>query len=159
MTKESIKAYTARIAQATKTELVVIMYEIILEDIKEAKSAWETSDMEKYRKDLKHSSSFVYELMRTLDYNYPIAFQLMSLYIYTNKCIIRAIHEKNPELLEGAKLVIDKLCAGFQGICKEDLSGPVMKNTPKLYAGLTYSKGALNEIDIDPGLNRRGFKA
>lgn len=159
MKKESMQAYTARITQASRTELIVIMYDIILEDIEEAKIAYQNSDMDKYVKTLKHASNFVYELMRNLDYQYKIAFDLISLYIYVNKCIITAIYEKKVEGLASVQLVIQKLMIGFEGICREDLSGPVMQNAPQIYAGLTYGRGSLNEIDIDLGQYNRGFKA
>lgn len=159
MTKELIQAYTARITQASKTELVVITYEIILSDIKEAQTAFENGDNSQYSKVLKHASIVINELMRSLDYQHEISYNLMSLYIYVSKCVIEANYQKNAELLENAAIVIRTLRKGFEEICSHDLSGPVMQNVQQLYAGFTYGKGTLNEVYIDPQERNRGFKA
>lgn len=159
MTKELLQAYTARITQATKTELIVIVYEIILSDIKDAQSAYQTGDMTIFVKDLKHAMLSLKELMGSLDYRYKLSFDLMSLYIYVNKALLTAVFQKKADTLDTANSVLIKLMAGFEGICKEDLSGPVMQNTQQLYAGLTYGKGVLNEVLLDPREQSRGFKA
>jgi len=159
MTNELMQACTARIAQASKTELVVIVYEIILSDIEAAQTAYQNGDIDVFIKDLKHAQRFLSELMGALDYKYKISFDLMSLYIYVNKALITAIFHKDPETLTTADSVLRKLMVGFQGICKEDLSGPVMQNTQQLYVGLTYGKGVLNEVYLDPKGQNRGFKA
>ena len=159
MTKELIQAYTARITQASKTELVVITYEILLSDIKEAQTAFEDGDISQYSKVLKHASIVINELMRSLDYQHEVSYNLMSLYIYVSKCVIDANHQKSTEFLEHAVIVIQKLMEGFKEISSQDMSGPVMQNTQQLYAGLTYGKGTLNEVYIDPKEHNRGFKA
>jgi len=55
--------------------------------------------------------------------------------------------------------VLKKLLIGFEGVSKEDHSGPMMRNTQQLYAGLTYGKGKLNETYIDLNSRNRGFTA
>ncbi len=159
MTKDLIQAYTARVTQASKTELVVIMYEIILEDIKAAKIFYKSNDIESYTKELKHGQRFLNELMGNLNYKYNLSYDLLTLYIFANKAIITAIYKKTPEKLDGAEIVLEKLYNGFKEISKEDTSGPVMQNTQQLYAGLTYGKGVLNETFIDPQQQNRGFMA
>lgn len=154
-----MKEYIARIAQASRTELTVIIYEIIITDIKESQDAFGRQDLTEYTKSLKHAQKFLNELMGTLDYQYPISYRFMSLYLYVNKRIITAMFSKNPDLLESAVSVISKLKQSFAAISKEDKSGPVMKNTQQLYAGLTYGKGILNETYIDPIEHNRGFRA
>ena len=44
MTQEQIQTYTLRVSQASPCELVVIMYDIILDDIKNAKAAKSAGD-------------------------------------------------------------------------------------------------------------------
>jgi flagellar protein FliS len=127
--------------------------------MKEAVESYQNGDMIMYEKVLRHASGFINELMRILDYRYEISFQLMSLYTYVNKCLMTARFQKNPEELTIVNSVISKLLTGFEGICKEDLTGPVMQNTQQLYAGLTYGKGVLNEVSIDQREQNRGFKA
>jgi len=65
--------------------------------------------------------------------------------------------QRKPDSLESAVSVLQKLLTGFEGVSKEDTSGPMMRNTQQLYAGLTYGKGTLNETYIDPNDRSRGF--
>ena len=111
--------------------------------------AYDIKDIDTYTKELKHAVRFLNELMGSLDYTYNISYELMSLYVYVNKVIITAIFKKNPELLDSAESVM-KLLVGFEGVGMEDTSGPVMQNTQQLYAGLTYGRGVLNEVTVDP---------
>lgn len=159
MTKDLIQAYTARVTQASKTEMVVIMYELILMDIEAANMAYQNDDMVVFVKELKHAQKCLSELMSTLNYNYQLSYDLMSLYIYVSKILINAIFKKNADALSTADSILRKLMIGFEGICKEDTTGPVMQNTQQLYAGLTYGKGTLNEVFIDPREQNRGFRA
>jgi flagellar protein FliS len=159
MTKDLIQAYTARVTQASKTEMVVIMYELILMDIEAANTAFQKDDITVFVKEIKHAQKCLSELMSTLNYKYQISYDLMSLYIYVNKILIHAFFNKKADSLSTADSILRKLMTGFEGICKEDTSGPVMQNTQQLYAGLTYGKGTLNEVFIDPREQNRGFRA
>ena len=91
MTQEQIQTYTLRVSQASPCELVVIMYDIILDDIKNAKAAKSAGDEKQYQADLVHAGKFVNELMDALDFSQPISFRLMSLYIYVNKMLVKGI--------------------------------------------------------------------
>lgn len=154
-----VQAFTARVAQASRSELVVIMYEIILEDIKSARSNYEEDRLNQYVKDLKHGQRILNELMATLDYRYALSAQLMSLYIFINKSLVTAMMQKKVELLKDIEEILMTLKKGFEGICKEDMSGPVMQNTQQVYAGLTYGKGILNEVNLNANEQSRGYKA
>lgn len=154
-----MQVFTARVTQASKSELIVILYEMILSELKEARSAYETGDLTIFDRDLKKAQRFVNELIVVLDYQYTISYDLLSLYLYVNKRIITAIIKKNPISLDSAETVLNKLLSGFEGVSKEDTSGPMMRNTQQLYAGLTYGKGRLNETYIDPDNRSRGFTA
>lgn len=157
MQKEAVQAFTARITQASKSELIVILYEMILTEIKEAEEAFERKDMEAFDKGLKQAQKYLGELMAALDYRYKLAYDLASLYQYINERIINAMIRKKPDSLKSAVSVLQKLLIGFEGVSREDTSGPMMRNTQQLYAGLTYGKGTLNETYIDPNDGNRGF--
>jgi flagellar protein FliS len=159
MQKEAIHAFTARITQASKTELTVITYEMALTEIKEAKDAYEIGNISIFNRELGRAKDFIGELMAALDYQYTLSYDLLSLYLYVNKRIITAMFKKDPAFLDSAESVLKKLLNGFERVSREDTSGPVMKNTQKLYAGLTYSKGKLNETYIDSDNRSRGFIA
>lgn len=159
MKKETIQAFATRVTMASKSELIVILYEMILAEITEAKEAYEQGDLATFDKELKRAHKYVNELIVPLDFHYVVCYDLVSLYLYVNKRIITAIIKRNPISLDSAESVLKKLLIGFEGVSKEDKSGSMMRNTQQLYAGLTYGKGKLNETYIDPGNGSRGFIA
>lgn len=159
MKKELIQDYTMRITQASRTELIVIMYEIILCDMQSAREAYEAEDTATYDKELAHAGRFVNELMASLDYSIGLSYHLMSLYIYANKELTAAKTKKQPELLGSVEEIFEKLLASYQKVSEEDMGGPVMKNTQQVYAGLTYGRGTLNEMYVNVNEARRGFMA
>lgn len=157
MKKEAIQTFANRITQASKSELIVILYEMVLEEIAEAKEAYELKDLLTFDKELKRAHKYINELIVALDFKYQISYDLLSLYLFANKSIITAIMKRTPDSLEGVQGVITRLLTGFEGVSKADTSGPMMRNTQQLYAGLTYGKGTLNETYIDPNSRSRGF--
>ena len=159
MRRERLQEFNLRISQASKTELIVIMYDIVLEDIECAKEALDTGDEKTYLHDLKHAQRFLNELMANLNYTYSISYSLMSLYIFLNKQCIIAEREKEKERLDDIADIVKTLRESFAEVSKQDFSGPMMKNTQQVYAGLTYGRGTLNETYLDPTQYNRGFKA
>lgn len=153
------KEFTARVTQATKSELVVIMYEIILTDIKTAREAYAKGDKLVYVAEMRNAQKFVLELMNALDFEYEISKQLMSLYIYLNKNIIKSLANYDEERLETIEMIVNKLLDSFRQVSEMDNSEPVMENTETLYAGLTYSRDSLNETAYANGVSNRGFMA
>ena len=159
MKKELIQEFSMRITQASRSELIVIMYEVILNDIRYAKEAFEAEDTVTYEKELAHAGRFVNELMASLDYSIGLSYHLMSLYIFANKELTVAKVQKQPERLSGVEEIFEKLLAGYKKVSEEDMSGPVMKNTQQVYAGLTYGRGTLNEMYVNMNEAKRGFMA
>lgn len=159
MEKELAKNFAARITQASRTELIVIMYEVLLSDIATAREYFQKGEKDKYSHAIKHGQKFLNELMGALDYQYEISLNLMSLYIFVNKELVEALYQGNIKALDEAEEVLRILLEGFSGIASQDKSGPVMTNTGQLYAGLTYGKGTLNETYVDPNQASRGFMA
>ncbi len=159
MRKELIQDFSMRVTQASRSELIVIMYEIILKDMEYAKEAFAEGDIVTYEKELTHASRFINELMASLDYSIGLSYHLMSLYIFANKELTVAKVQKQPELLDGAAEIFEKLLVGYRKVSEEDTSGPVMKNTQQVYAGLTYGRGTLNEMYVNMNESKRGFMA
>ncbi len=159
MEKELARTFATRITQASRTELVVIMYEVLISDITAAKEHFQTGETEKGRHDIRHGQKFLNELMGSLDYQYEISLNLMSLYIFVNKLMTDAYYGVDVKALEDAGEVIKTLMEGFSKIAPQDKTGPVMINTGQIYAGLTYGRGTLNETYIDPNQANRGFMA
>lgn len=159
MDNEKLRAYTARITQANRSELVVITFDLIIDSIEEAKKAFEAEDFLTYDRELKRVQKLLNELMGSLDHRFPIAKDLFQLYSFSNRRVIVALFKRQPELLDTVISIMDKLRVGFEGVAKEDTSSPVMANTQKLYAGLTYGKHALDEVFVNVNEASRGFRA
>ena len=159
MKKELIQEFSMRVTQASRSELIVIMYEIILKDMEYAQEAFADGDAATYEKELAHAGRFVNELMASLDYSIGLSYHLMSLYIFANRELTAARVQKQTERLDGVAEIFEKLLAGYKKVSEEDTSGPVMKNTQQVYAGLTYGRGTLNEMYVNGNEARRGFMA
>ena len=158
MDKNRQKDFARRISQANRTEMVVITYDIITEEIDCALKAIADGNKDECRADLKSAQRFLGEIMSALDYKYEISVRLLSLYEYVQRILVSSDISGEDRGLSDAKNVITGLRKSFAEIAKNDESGAVMQNSQNVYAGLTYGRGSLNETDISDGSNR-GFLA
>lgn len=156
MTKEEKNGFSYRIMQASPTELIVILYEMAESYLNSAIEYAKKDEIDNFRSNLKYTQSVINELNRSLDLKYEISLNLMQIYMFIKRAIIRASVSKETDELEKCIGMLERLKKAFETVCKEDKRGPVMTNTQQVYAGLTYSKGALNESF---GLeSNRGFR-
>ena len=156
MTNELKQAYTLRISQANKTELVVIIYEMFLDYVKEAEEALLKADASALKESLRRARNCVNELMESLHLEQEIAQNLMQLYLYVYRELLQCELSKNSEHLGNAKNVIIPLKDAFIKVCEQDDSAPVMSNAQTVVAGLTYGRNDVNESMADQGASR-GF--
>ena len=157
MTREELNGYAMRVSQASKTELIVIMYEAAIQYIEDGTAALERQDAEQFRHDIRKAKAFVNELASALDMRYPVSLNLLRLYTYMTKVMVKAdITLKTEELLRVKNMLV-RLCGAFGQVSREDRSGPVMQNTQQVYAGLTYSRNALNESCGSAADIKRGY--
>ncbi len=156
MTKELKQEFTLRISQANKTQLITILYEMVLLYLDEAKEALDTENRMEYKSVISKIRGCINELMGSLNFEYELAQNLLQLYLYVNRELVKASSHYDKENLEHIRKVIDKLHAAYKEIEVQDASGPVMGNTQTVYAGLTYGRNTLTENISDPSSNR-GF--
>ena len=160
MRAESVKIYTRRITSANKSEIIVIMYDIIEENLTLAKEALDKGDRPAFRNEIKQAVSFVKELLVSLDMSYEVSKNLASLYIYVSRCLNFALVSGKKEEIEAAEKVLRKLGESFREVAKTDESKPVMENTQRVYAGITYGRGLdLDETLVASAMESRGFRA
>ncbi len=159
MDKEKQKDFTMRITQANRTELLVVTYDILIEEIKEADENYKAGNIDEYRRSLKSAQRFIAELMATLDFNYPISAELLRLYEYVQRVLIKSDVSGTPYERDSAQRVIEGLRKAYVKVAETDDSPALMENTQSVFAGLTYGKGSLNETDLDPNAANRGFLA
>lgn len=157
MDKEQIRGYTARIAQANRSELVNIVYELFVYSMDMAEQGFDIGDKDMAVKYLKKAQECVCELKRNLDFHYEISYNLASLYRYVHEQIIASITRRAPVNFDEINKVMGALQKTFIEVSKKDTSGAVMQNTQQIYAGLTYGRGKLNEVFMNGNEQSRGF--
>lgn len=156
MTKELKQEYTLRITQANKTQLITILYEMILLYLDEAKDALKSDDKAVYRNAIRKIRGCMNELTASLHLEYEIAQNLLQLYLYINKELVQASMHYDQENLVHVENIIKSLCGAYRKLELQDSSAPIMANTQTVYAGLTYGRNTLMENITDPAANR-GF--
>lgn len=160
MTKEQKQIYTLRISEANKTELVVILYDMLLDYVKEAEDAMDlqnsdTDNRNEIKEAVRKARGCLKELMNSLDLQYEISGNLLSLYVYANRQLVMAEIRKDKDSLSNVTTVIKPLRDAYAKVAEEDDSEAIMMNTQKVVAGLTYSKNEINEAMDDQA--NRGF--
>jgi len=158
MDKEQIKEYTVRISQSNRSGLVNIVYELFIYSMDMAEQAFNKNDTGEAVKYLKKAQECVCELKRSLDFHYEVSYNLASLYRYVHEQVIASIVRCSPVNFEEIRKIMVALQEAFIEVSKQDTSKAVMQNTQKVYAGLTYGKGKLNEVAMDGSGLSRGFK-
>ena len=157
MTKELKQEYTLKITQANKTQLITILYEMLMIYTSEAKDAYRAEDREGFREGIRKARGCVNELLASLNFDYELAMNFMQLYLYVNRELARAEVRNVIEPLENVDKIIKELHGAYEKLGAMDNSGPVMENVQTVYAGLTYGRNNLIENLADQGIDR-GFR-
>lgn len=157
MNKEKKQEFTARITNANRSQLVVILYDMIFTYIEDAEKFYADNKKEFCTEELKKARDCVKELISALDMQYEISSQLSKLYLFVNRSLTKCIFKYDEELIQSVKRIMDKLGEGFKEVAKQDDSPVLMANTQEIYAGLTYGKTSLNENLADEGASRGFF--
>ena len=157
MTTELKQEYTLRITQANKTQLITILYEMVLLYIDEAENALAADNKLEFKSAVRKIRGCIDELTASLNFDYELAQNFLQLYLYVNRELVKASSHYEKESLGHVRLVIEQLHKAYQQIENQDTSGPVMGNTQTVYAGLTYGRSTLTENLADPAANR-GFR-
>ncbi|MBD5516561.1 MAG: flagellar protein FliS [Lachnospiraceae bacterium] len=156
MTKELKQEYTLRITQANKTQLITILYEMVLLYVDEAQEALDAGEKMEYKSAIRKIRGCIDELTASLNLDYELAHNLLQLYFYISRELVKASTHYETENLEHVRLIIGELHKAYQAIEDQDTSGPVMGNTQTVYAGLTYGRNTLTE-NIADSVTNRGF--
>ena len=156
MTTDLKQEYTLRISQANKTQLITILYEMVLLYIDEAKDALTRDERMEYKGAIRKIRGCMNELTASLYFDYELAHNLLQLYLYVNRELVKASTHYDAENLEHVRMIIDQLHGAYRQIEDQDTSGPVMANTQTVYAGLTYGRNHLTENVAGSDISR-GF--
>lgn len=158
MVEDTVKIYQNKVINAGREQLLIITYELFIRELDKSIEAIDNQDEDIYNQSMIKVHKLHRELTDTLDMSYEISRNLLSLYIYMNKKLIESSIQFNKEPLIEVKKIANILLDGFREASKGQDSQSLVKNSQKLYAGLTYGKGTLNETIINE-VESRGFKA
>lgn len=159
MKQELKQQYVSRITQANRTELLVIVYELLQLDLRQAVKEYEREEFDGFQRSLHHGQRLLAELMETLDFKYKLSLELLSLYKFINKVILEDLRKTKADHLNECVGIIEKIKNSYEQLIPLDHSGPVMVNTQKVYAGLTYGRHSLSEVSLDSTNGHRGLYA
>ena len=145
MTREMKQIFTRRITQANRTQLVVILYDMVLEYLKEAIAAQEIDCIQEHKKDMQCARNCISELRNSLDFNYEISRNLFAIYAFADRELASEMHSIKKDALSQIAGMFQKLRDAYYTISKEDHSQPLMQNAQNVYAGYTYGRTDVNE--------------
>lgn len=152
--KSVYKDYVPKITTATPLQLVNITFELIQYHIDYAQQQ-EVTSLE-FTQAIDKSKQFLDSLIISLDMEYPLSSELLPVYLMASQSLINAKLTLNKSHLTDATNILTPIAEAFIDISEDDDSEATM-DTSKIYAGLTYGKGGLNEYIDDE--NGRNFEA
>ena len=120
MEKERLQEYAARVTQANRSELVVIIYEATLASIEEGKNYLKQGEIEAARHEIERARSMITELMGSLDLQYEISHYLRQLYVFAYRELCQGIANRDPEQLNHATDIFEALLPSFKEVAKQD---------------------------------------
>lgn len=154
MTRECKQQFTLRITQANPTEMVVILYEMLLNYLEDSETAYREQDREAFREGIRKARGCINELMNSLNLEYEPAPALLQLYLYCIRRLAACEVRREEQCFEEIRRVIQPLHDAYGEIAGLNEKGPVMNNSQTVYAGLTYGRNTLTENMADQGTNR-----
>jgi flagellar protein FliS len=156
MTNEMKQAFTRRITKANRTQLVVVVYDMMLVYIDDAKNAKAKNDMHEFERSLELARNCIGDLRKSLNFDYELSKNLFSIYTYCDRQLANDIYSRKTDNLDPVCDMMKKLRDAFYEVSLTDDSKPMMENTQEVYAGLTYGKTDINETLVNPEAHR-GF--
>lgn len=147
-----------RVAQASKSELIVIMYEMAVKYIDDGTEALQAGNVQEFRVNIKRAKAVVNELASVLDLRFSVSVNLLALYTYMNNVMVKSdITLKTDDLIR-VRAMLEKLHTAFGKVSEQDNTEPLMKNVQQVYSGLTYSRNSLNDSYANASDLKRGYR-
>ncbi|MDE5966556.1 MAG: flagellar protein FliS [Lachnospiraceae bacterium] len=157
MTRENISSYTMQISQANASQLTCIAYELWQTFMAEAMSAYESGDLPGFSQQLRKVQRVNQEIISMMNHENACAQDVMAIHFFINTRLVKSMLKQQPVDLDRVCEMVKKLQASFIELSKADQDAPLMQNTQRVYAGLTYGKDSLNESADPLGQAGRGF--
>ncbi len=157
MTKEKKQEFTLRISQANRTEMMVILYDILLVYLQDALQAKKDEGFTEFFAAIANGRNCLNELMDSVHIEQAPAAGFFQIYSFLDLQLARTLSSGSTKEIHDVVEIIEKMQKTYLEVSKQDQSSSVMGNAENVYAGLTYGKGMLNESVEDPTKNR-GFR-
>lgn len=154
MTKEMKQIFTRRITQANRTQLVVVVYDMLLAYLDDAHKAYGVDNMYAFVGSLESARNCISELRNSLNFEYALSKSLFSIYSFADRKIAGSITGFDEENLGAIADMFRKLRDAYHTISKDDDSEPLMENIQNVYAGFTYGRTDVNESLMNYGAGR-----
>ena len=90
MKSDSIKTYSYRVSQASKSDLIVILYDIAMESVQDAQAAYREKNDDEYHASLKRAKRVVDELESSLDMQKDISKELFKIYVSLMRLLVKS---------------------------------------------------------------------
>ncbi|MCI7107664.1 MAG: flagellar protein FliS [Lachnospiraceae bacterium] len=148
--------FTRRLSQCNSGGMIVIIYDILFAYMDDVKKAYEDGEHEEMKNALRKSQRVLDEMIQSLDFSYELSNNLYALYVFCKNELARTLYQNQLDGLNEADKILRRLYGSFVEAARQDTSGPMMRNTQQVYAGMTYGRGELNESYMDND-NQRGF--
>lgn len=154
MTREERQQFTLRITQANSTGLVVILYEMLLCYLRDARESLVKGEEQELHAAARRARGCLNELLASLCPAYEPAPALRQLYLFCVRRLALAEAKGDEALFGEIERVICPLQQAYAEVAQLNSAGPVMENSQTVYAGLTYGRNTLTENMTDQGANR-----
>jgi flagellar protein FliS len=107
-----------QIETASPVKLIVILYEIIINSIEQAKSYMVEKKYDLVNKELSRAQDGIIELIAALDFERggDIAKNLYSIYLFCSRRLFEGNIEKNPQMLDEVKNILSNLKEAWEKI-------------------------------------------
>ena len=158
MTPVKKQEYTLKITQANKTQLITILYEMVIDYLEESIDGFAIGKRSDAENSIMNAQHCIDELIHSLNMEYELARNLHKIYIFSKTELAVSSATGNIHRIWKVKKNFEKLHEAYVELEKYDASEVLMGNTQKVYAGLTYGKYSLNE-DITALSMNRGLMA
>jgi len=158
MDQERKREFADRMIRSNRSELVVILYEVIFAYFDDVRKDFSEENWEEAKIDLDNAERVIRRLMDDLNFNYPISKQFFSLYHFSLKELAKIRIKKNIDPLPYVEQILRNLYSSFVQVAKDDHSPALMKNVEQVTVGLTYDKNNIKEIYADLA-GKRGYYA
>ena len=158
MTDEQKQQFTRRITNANRTEMIVILLEMVLTYTEDAKKALENQDAELLQKETSRAKNCLKELQNSIHFENDLAMKYFEIYLFLRRELSRASVAGNKEALDNVCSIVGEIHETYKKLSEADTSRPIMENAQTVYAGLTYGKNSLNESLAGQNIDR-GFRA